>query len=426
MKRRSLLSVTLASMIGVGSILASSPVVSASTLSELQNQQKNIQNQKSNLKTNIYQKDMEITRIEGEKNQVEIEVHTLETTINETNAKIIEKQQQIKDTEAEIALLKEEIEELKKRIEERNELLKQRARAMQTNGGSGSYIDVLLGASSFGDFIDRFTAVTTLVNADKQIMEEHQKDKEDVEKKQAEVESKLKELQSMLSDLENMKAELDQQKARKNELMQQLELQKQHFEGEKLSLEEEQRILGAQDAALQEAIKSEKSRIAEEERQRRLAAERQAAARRSSGGGGPVSSVPQLTPGIFTRPTEGTVTSEFGRRSGGMHYGIDIAKRGTVPVVAAADGVVFRSEQSSSYGNVIYITHNIDGQVYTTVYAHLSQRNVTSGSVSKGEVIGYMGNTGNSTGQHLHFEIYEGEWTSSKSNAVNPRNYVSF
>ena len=93
---------------------------------------------------------------------------------------------------------------------------------------------------------------------------------------------------------------------------------------------------------------------------------------------------------------------------------------------SSAAGVVTRSNYSSSYGNVVYISHYIDGQVYTTVYAHLRSRNVSEGqSVSKGQQIGLMGNTGRSFGQHLHFELYVGQWTASHSNAVNPLNYLS-
>ncbi|MBW9235097.1 M23 family metallopeptidase, partial [Leptospira santarosai] len=80
-----------------------------------------------------------------------------------------------------------------------------------------------------------------------------------------------------------------------------------------------------------------------------------------------------------------------------------------------------------TYGNVIMVTHSINGQIFTTVYAHLSGFNVSSGqSVSKGQMIGRMGSTGRSTGSHLHFEIHEGPWNGSRSNAVNPIRYVSF
>jgi murein DD-endopeptidase MepM/ murein hydrolase activator NlpD len=128
------------------------------------------------------------------------------------------------------------------------------------------------------------------------------------------------------------------------------------------------------------------------------------------------------------RPANGPITSTFGPRWGEFHYGIDIGKRGaSVPVVAAADGYVYRSYYSPSYGNVIFIMHYIDGQVYTTVYAHLESRLVGEGqNVSKGQMIGYMGNTGRSFGPHLHFELHRGPWNASKSNAVDPLKYIPF
>jgi murein DD-endopeptidase MepM/ murein hydrolase activator NlpD len=67
------------------------------------------------------------------------------------------------------------------------------------------------------------------------------------------------------------------------------------------------------------------------------------------------------------------------------------------------------------------IAHSINGQTYTTVYAHMSSRSVGDGAVvSKGQQIGYMGNTGDSYGQHLHFELHRGPWNAAKSNAINP------
>ena len=126
------------------------------------------------------------------------------------------------------------------------------------------------------------------------------------------------------------------------------------------------------------------------------------------------------------RPAQGHISSEFGLRSLGDHKGIDIANSASVPIVAAADGQVIRSYYSSSYGNAILIAHSVNGKVFTTVYAHLSERVVQGGSVSKGQLIGYMGNTGRSFGQHLHFEVHEGPWTLSKENAVDPRKYVNF
>lgn len=122
--------------------------------------------------------------------------------------------------------------------------------------------------------------------------------------------------------------------------------------------------------------------------------------------------IPPVSDGSFMRPALGPITSGFGMRWGKLHKGVDIGKNGDVtPIVAAASGVVSRSEVSSSYGEVVYIKHNIDGQVWETVYAHMvsgSRRVKLGDMVQKGQVIGIMGMTGDSTGVHLHFEMYPG------------------
>ncbi|MCJ7665872.1 MAG: M23 family metallopeptidase, partial [Actinobacteria bacterium] len=108
------------------------------------------------------------------------------------------------------------------------------------------------------------------------------------------------------------------------------------------------------------------------------------------------------TPDIW--PTWGTMTSRFNiRRSGRWHKGLDIANSTGTSINATASGVVIYAGWHGGYGNKIVIYH---GFGYTTVYAHLYKMYVQVGDeVEKGEVIGKMGNTGNSTGPHLHYEV---------------------
>lgn len=136
---------------------------------------------------------------------------------------------------------------------------------------------------------------------------------------------------------------------------------------------------------------------------------------------------------FLTRPAEGTVTSEFGPRihpiygNQGTHYGVDFAKAGNVQVKAAADGVVTRSYFSDSYGEVVFIKHVINGQSYETLYAHMKSesRSVQVGDkVKTGQFLGWMGSTGNVTGQHLHFELHKENWNYEKSTALNPLSYL--
>lgn len=93
---------------------------------------------------------------------------------------------------------------------------------------------------------------------------------------------------------------------------------------------------------------------------------------------------------------------------------------GNLPIVSAADGVVSYASPLSSYGNLIMVTHSINGQIFTSFYAHLSSIKVSVGQeVSKGQLIGGMGATGNVTGTHLHFEIHKGNWECMTKTQLN-------
>lgn len=135
----------------------------------------------------------------------------------------------------------------------------------------------------------------------------------------------------------------------------------------------------------------------------------------------------------FIHPAPGSrVTSPFGTRKHpitgvkSFHQGIDYAKTGNVPILASASGTVRQYiSDKTTYGNVLFIEHNINGKRMDTTYAHLKSKTVKAGDkVKQGQIIGYMGNTGGSTGQHLHFEVHNGPWLSGQPNAVNPALYV--
>lgn len=410
----------------------------ASKLNDLQDQKKQVEEKSSSVSSSIDKKTSQISDISGQQADLATQMRQIESQIASTDKKIGEKQVQINDTQKQISTLQNSIAQLTKRIQERDQLLKQRARAMQTNGGSVNYLDVILDSESISDLIDRLSAVTTLVNADKDIIDQQKKDQDALVKQKAEVEKKLKDLQGMVSELQTLKSNLNQQQAKKAVILKQLGEKKTELESQKVSLEEEKANLAAQKSAIAKAIKMEKERIAREAAER-AAAEKAAQQHSQSSGGsssggnanaGGSAGTPSVTSGTFMRPAVGRVTSEFGYRSmdaDGFHSGIDIAQGGLVPIVAAGDGVVSRSYLSSSYGNCVMITHVVNGNVYTTVYAHMRNRLVSDyQTVHKGQVIGYMGETGEAYGQHLHFEFYVGQWTASHSNAVNPRNYISF
>jgi murein DD-endopeptidase MepM/ murein hydrolase activator NlpD len=220
-----------------------------------------------------------------------------------------------------------------------------------------------------------------------------------------------------------------------------LEKEEKHMHEELGKLEDQEDLLRRQQAAFEAekrrqeeaARKAAAERAAAEAAAKKAAAEKAAAEKASSNSGSSsnddeqeekATPEPVVSSSLFIKPANGYFSSGFGHRWGSMHPGVDIARGGSVPVVASASGTVIKSYYSSSYGNVIFIAHYLNGRTYTTVYAHLRTRYVGNGAtVNKGEQIGLMGNTGRSTGQHLHFEIHQGSWNYNKSNAINPRQF---
>lgn len=383
-------------------------VLASDKVSELSEKRTQIQQEQRAVNEEINKKLEKVTDIETEQEKLRNEIRDLDKSVEELNQKIREKEDEISIYDEEIEVLMEEKDKILDRMNNRYELMGKRLQALQINGGNVSYIEVLLGSKSFEDFIGRVSAVTTIISADKDILESHKSDKEELEKTEKKIKKKTDILKSAKKELEDLKEQLEQQIEEKQKVIERLVSEKELLESDIYQLEEEKELLIAQERAIKMELRRYENRR--------------------------VLNLPEVTDGNFMKPSEGVVTSEFGMRIHPIfgvkkgHSGIDIAKAGSsVPVVAAADGTVIRSYYSSSYGNAVFISHNIDGKVFTTVYAHLQNRAVKEGeTIKKGEFLGFMGNTGNSTGQHLHFEIHVGPWKPGQPNAVNPRNYVDF
>ncbi|MGM9956285.1 MAG: murein hydrolase activator EnvC family protein [Peribacillus sp.] len=455
--KKNIIAVNATIMIGLGSILAA-PSAFAESISDLEQKKASIQEKRSGVEADISTTSEKINNLQNKQLTAEEQIAAIDAKIAESAKKIDAKNAEITQTKEEIEVLKAEIIVLQERIAKRNDVLKERALSFQESGGDLNYVEVLFGSSSFSDLIDRVGAVAAIAEADREILKQHELDKKELEEKQKAVETKLASLEVAKAQLLQIQNQQKQQKEQKAALVKKLKKQTKKEEENKMGLEEEKANLAAQETAIKSAIDLEKNRLAELEAARKKAAaeakkraEQEAAAQAaqaaqakkqapshsnsssnsssssssSSQAPASVSSAPAVSSGTFTRPSAGYVSSTMGERWNKQHAGIDIAASGTVPVVAAADGVVSRSYTSSSYGNVIFVTHNISGQTWTTVYAHLSSRQASDGAVvAKGQQIGIMGNTGHSYGQHLHFELHKGEWNYSKSNAVNPLSYI--
>lgn len=189
---------TTSIMLGLGNVIAI-PAVKADTI--------DMKHQKlEQAKSSVAKNQDGVTRLSEQ-------IKKVDEAIKENNQLIGDNENQIHSLTAEVSQLQQEIALLNERIEKRSEILKSRAKSFQETGGDVSYLDVLLGASSFGDLVDRINTVATLVQADNDLLKEHQADKQEVEQKQGDVQKKLAELNAKKAELEAMKSEYADQKA---------------------------------------------------------------------------------------------------------------------------------------------------------------------------------------------------------------------
>lgn len=448
--------------------------------SKLSDEKGTLDSEQSDTESQINKNLEEQDSVSEEINELDDELAATQNGIAEKENQIETTNQEINELTERIDVLHEEIKTLEDKIEKRDLVLRDRLRSIQQSGGQVRYIEVIFGAKSFGDLISRASAVNTIMDQDQQIMEEQAADKQlltenkvEVEEKKETVVAKKDELEGQKEELLALEKQLDEQKEDRETLMAELEEEHGELEEVKLTIKEEKQILAAEEKAKAQAIaqaegkiseleqlareEEERKRKEEEERQRQEELARQAEQEKAE----KVESAPQTQTGsnstnssnsskssnstspakptesgsssgggngIFIHPASGGVTSGFGMRNHPIdkiqkfHAGIDYGTPVGTPLRAPADGVVSTSGTMGGFGNVIMISHHINGQDYTTVMAHLSSMNVSSGqSVSQGQVIGATGNTGHSTGPHLHFEVHVGGY----GNPVNPVGYLN-
>ena len=226
-------------MLGMGSLLTI-PSVKAES----------IDTESAEIKSSIDQTLKVLSSLQTQRADIEAQIARVEQAVNDNNAKIDETNKKITETNAEIETLKKDIAVIEERIAQRTEVLKGRAVSFQENGGQVSYVEVILGSSSFGDFIDRVGAVATIVEADKDLIAAQEADKKAIEEKQASVEEKLADLNNTMVELEGMQAQITEQKAESEILKAQLIQQENESNTELASLRERDEALAAQKAEL--------------------------------------------------------------------------------------------------------------------------------------------------------------------------------
>lgn len=185
----------------------------------------------------IQQANENIQRVDKELSQLEKQILRVDEAMRDNNKMISQTEQDIKNTKAQVEDLEKEISELNKSIEKRKDILAQRAVAYQESGGSVDYIEVLFGAESFGDFIDRVYAVSQIATADKELIDQFEDDKVSLEKKRSSVNKKLEELESMKTELNGMKSLIQKQKEENDKLKAQLVNEKQSNQNKKNELQ---------------------------------------------------------------------------------------------------------------------------------------------------------------------------------------------
>jgi murein DD-endopeptidase MepM/ murein hydrolase activator NlpD len=268
--------------------------------------------------------------------------------------------------------------------------------------GDTDYLNVLLSATSFTDFAERWEDIRYLVAANQRTVRERRAAEKAVEAVERQVEGERIVLDDVLAREKQTRFQLAALATTRTQLVDAAEAQRRSVSTEVAQLEE---LSAAQEAELERFIRARQQ--LEEQRREAADAERRRAAQLA----GQAIPPPENTgaPGTFSWPASGPITDPFGMRMHPithvwkMHTGMDIGAPMGSTITAAAGGKIIYAGWEGGYGNTIIIDH---GGNTSTLYGHCSQLFVSEGQeVQRGQAIGAVGSTGESTGPHLHFEI---------------------
>ena len=382
------------------------PATAATSMSSLQNKldklSQSIVQHKKEL-SNAKKKEQAAKALESELKE---KVTVVQSQISVLKGQIAEVQNSIGLKEQEIAAKEQQITEKEAEIADQWGDFKQHMAAMQELRDGGS-VAMLSAVNDLYDLLTFNEVMQDISIKDTEILDNMKNAKEALESDKLTLEAQRSELQSKKADLD---AQNSQMRAKQNEL-------NSSVAAAQMSAAEAQQAQKDAQAAIEsdemnyEAVKKQIQKM--------IAA---AAA-----------SKPTLSFTGFICPLKSysRISSEYGWRKNPvtgvnkLHAGTDFAAPGGTPIYAAASGYVQVAGWSSGgYGNYVIIYHGkmSDGNQYSTLYGHMRSVATSAGKyVQQGEIIGYVGSTGNSTGNHLHLEVWKG---GSKANAVNPRGYI--
>ena len=338
----------------------------------------------------------QIQDLVNRKDAVDQEIGLLHEQIQVINQQITAYGQLIADSQ-------DDLDDAQLRLDALNEKHKERIRAME-EAGTISYWQVLFEANSFTDFLDRLEMIHEISASDQKRINEIQKVAQEVSVTRDQMQEELSQLSLAQIQLEESQSELEIKRTESDELLRSLAVQEEEFQ---LLLDDSE---AKQDQLMKEIAQKQKelSSAQYEEKLAKLAAQ----------GKNPPSSATWIT------PVSGyTITSPFGMRVHPvykyqlMHNGIDLACPTGTPIYATRAGTVTRAAyQAGGAGYYVSLDH---GDGFGSIYMHMTNYVVSAGQkVTAGQLIGYVGSTGVSTGPHLHFGVsYAGSY-------VNPMAYI--
>lgn len=358
-------------------MILSAGAVTQADIDRLKKDASALASQKKDAQSQLIQLQKDKNKALEQKNALDGQIALIEDEIENQNEQITAYESLITQTEAELA-------GAEAREAQQYETFLKRVRAMEESGSqAASYLSVLFGATSFSDFLDRVNFVSDVVAYDNAVMDELAATREEISAHKTQLETEKQGLEDARAEL---LARQDELESRQKEAAQTLNKLADDTEAAQAALK---KILAAEDEV--EAKIDKLTKQLEEE----LAKKNQTIVS-ESGYLWPLRGYMKITSSYGWRPHPIYKVQRF-------HNGVDVSAPGGTPIMASRSGQVLIAEYNSSYGNYVVISH---GNGDTTLYAHMKKLGTKAGAtVKQGDTIGYVGTTGDSTGNHLHFEI---------------------
>lgn len=425
MKKRKIMVSVVAAVLAVlmaGGLLFNAIVTltHAASSSALKQQISNLKDQAGEIAKKQDELSQQIAQNESDTEDIVSKKANIDQQMELTRQQIVNLNDQIQQYNLMIAAKQDELEAAQLEEERLNQQYKLRLRSMEESGDI-SYWSILFSSSSFTDLLGRVDMISEIAEADQKMIEEIQAVAAEIEEARAEIEEDRTDLESVKADLAVLEDQLTEQRTEADGIITELAAKQGELESDAATYKAmreqvRQQILDTQ-AAYEKALADEEAarKIAEARRKAQANQKPKPTASASSGGGSSSGFMHPLGGG-------GYVSQSYGYREHpiygyyAMHYGVDIAAGRGTPIYATRSGTVTGAAYSEVNGYYVTINHN-DG--YASTYAHMTNYIVSPGeSVSQGQVIGYVGDSGWATGTHLHFELLYG------GSNVNPMEYI--